>query len=231
MSPVASVLALRPCRPVLLAFLFGAISAGCASTPKQAVELSVTVGRDIESVHSAHVALAGKYFDRMESDVNRFVDTKYRPYCIEKSMQDFRLVERIKDPSAAEGLDPLDVMQIFVEGITKEIEDYRARTLAPIRAQRKQVMTSLENAYRQIQDGQSIVTGHLASILKVQDAQDAVLSEMNLAGLRAKTVDAIAAASDRIEDLTLKATVNRGKLEGFKDTAAQLEKATQSIGK
>lgn len=204
---------------------------GCASTPKQAVELSVTVGRDIQAVHLAHVALAGRYFDRMEADVNAFVDAKYRPYSIERNMKDFRLVEKLTDRSRADGLDPLDVLQIFVERITADIEGYRAQLLGPIRAQRKKVMASIEGAYRQIQDGQSIVTGHLASIVKVQDAQDAVLAKLDLAGLREKTVDAAAAASDQIAEATRKAEYGRGKLEDFEKSIERLKKATEALGK
>lgn len=204
---------------------------GCASTPKQAVELSVTVGRDIQAVHLAHVALADRYFDRMEADVNAFVDAKYRPYSIERNMKDFRLVEKLTDRSKAGGLDPLDLLQIFVERITADIEGYRAQLLGPIRAQRQKVMASIEGAYRQIQDGQSIVTGHLASIVKVQDAQDAVLSKLDLAGLREKTVDAAAAASDQIAELTRKAEFGRGKLEDFEKSIERLKKATENLGK
>ena len=106
-----------------------AILSACASTPRQTVELSATVGRDLEAVHVAHVALARRYFDRIESDVNSFVDETYRPYMISRSMKDFGLVDKIVKPPAS--LDALDVMQDFVEAITREIEAYRAQLLQP----------------------------------------------------------------------------------------------------
>lgn len=213
------------------ALLAAVALAACASTPRQAVELSATVGRDVEAVHRAHIALAGKYFDRMEADVNAFVDGRYRPYSIEKNMKDFRLVEKVTDRTKANGVDPLDVLQIFVEVITADIEGYRARALGPIRKQRQQVLASLEAAYRQIQDGQAIVTGHLASIVKVQDAQDAVLAKLDLAGLREKTVDAAAAASDQIAELTSKAEAGRAKIEELEKAIEKIKKATAPPGK
>ena len=214
------------------AVLLAAVAlAACASTPKQAVELSATVGRDVEKVHRAHLALAGKYFDRMEADVDAFVETRYRPYSIEKNMKDFRLLEKVTDRTKAGGLDPLDVLQIFVEVVSADVEGYRAKVRGPVRRQRQQVMASLEAAYRQIQDGQAIVTGHLASIVKVQDAQDAVLAKLDLAGLREQTVDAAAAASDQIAELTRKAEAGRGKLEELEKTIEGLKKATEKLGK
>ncbi len=232
MSSLPRITSLRGRAGVLFSSLMiTASAAGCASTPKQAVELSVTVGRDIEAVRAAHVALASKYFDRMEADVNAFIDAKYRSYSIERNMKDFHLIEKITDRSKAGGLDALDVMQVFVEKIAGDIEAYRGQMLGPIRAQRQKVMTSLEDAYRQIRDGNSIVTGHLASIVKVQDAQDEVLAKLNLSGLREKTVDATAAASDQLAELTRKAEFGRGKLEEFEKTIERLKKATDNLGK
>jgi hypothetical protein len=56
---------------------------GCAMVPKESVELSTTVGRDIASVHEAHRNLANALFGRMKQDVNRFVDDVYAPFQIQ----------------------------------------------------------------------------------------------------------------------------------------------------
>ncbi|OLD69116.1 MAG: hypothetical protein AUI33_09200, partial [Ignavibacteria bacterium 13_1_40CM_2_61_4] len=177
-------------------------SLACASTPKQAIELSATVGRDLAAVHDAHVALAKRYFDRMDADVNSFVDQTYRPFVIERSIRNFKLLDRIVHP--LEGTDAVDIMRIFVDSITRDIEQYRADLLRPIRAQRDKVFTSLEDAYRRIQDGNSVITGHLASLVAVQDAQDQALAEAGLQGIRERLVDASANASDQLTDLVRK---------------------------
>jgi hypothetical protein len=115
--------------------------------------------------------------------------------------------------------------------LTKEIEDYRKLLLQPIRAQREMVLSTLEQAYRQIQDGNAIVTGHLASIVAVQDAQDEVLKQMGLGGLRQKLVDSTAQASDKIAELTREGASAQGKTAKVVETIEELKKATQSIGK
>lgn len=46
----------------------------CVEVPKESVELSVTIGRDLGDVHRANRELATRYFDRIKDDVNRFGD-------------------------------------------------------------------------------------------------------------------------------------------------------------
>jgi hypothetical protein len=70
-------------------------------------------------------------------------------------------------PSAWQGVDQLDVMGVFVEEVVADIEDFRSSLLKPVRAQRVEVQTAIETAYRRIQDAQAIVTGHLASVRRV----------------------------------------------------------------
>jgi hypothetical protein len=93
------------------------------------------------------------------------------------------------------------------------------------------VLSALEQAYRQIQDGQSIITGHLASIVAVQDAQDQALSRAGLQGLREKLVDSTAKASEQISDLTRRADSARGKEDDIRKTLERLKTVTQAIGK
>ena len=60
---------------------------GCAHVPKESVELSATVGRDIAQVYRAHRELAVVLYERIKSDINRFIDEVYAPYQIQKLLQ------------------------------------------------------------------------------------------------------------------------------------------------
>jgi hypothetical protein len=60
----------------------------CAYAPKQAVELSSTVGRDISEIKKSHVALADLYFNRLYDDINNFVDNIYLPFQIQNTLSD-----------------------------------------------------------------------------------------------------------------------------------------------
>ena len=80
------------------------------------------MGRDLDAVHRAHIALLDSYFDRMESDVNVFVDSEYRAYSIERNMKDFKLVDKVRDPSTAGGgLDALDAYQFVSQNAVSPV--------------------------------------------------------------------------------------------------------------
>jgi hypothetical protein len=215
--------------PGLLALL-AMLSGACASTPKQAVQLSATVGRDVASVHAAHVALVRQYFARIDADIDTFVDKTYRPYLIRETLKKFDLVGKLKDPTKAKGLDALDVTETYVESLTEELSSYRARLHAPIQRQRALVLEKLEAAYRQIQDGNAIVTGHLASVVSVHDAQDEVLSKAGLTGLRETVVDQTARLSDTIAEISREAQTALDKAGAFSRAPQKLETAVQPSG-
>jgi hypothetical protein len=212
--------------------VIAALITACASVPQQAVDLSVTAGRDLDAVHHAHLALLDSYFDRMESDVNAFVDSEYRAYSIERNMKDFQLLEKIRDPTTAgDGIDAVEVMEVFVEEIVADIEAFRGSLLAPVRAQRAEVRTAVEDAYRRIQDAQAIVTGHLASVRRVHDLQDEMLARASLEGLREKFVDTTAKSADAVAKLTKQTEYVRGKMDDFQKELEKLKSATESLKK
>jgi len=67
-------------------FMIAITLTACAQVPKESVELSSTVGRDLAVVYDAHRELAQVLFSRMRHDVNRFVDDVYAPYQIKVAM-------------------------------------------------------------------------------------------------------------------------------------------------
>jgi hypothetical protein len=85
-------------RVVLCLILVCALTA-CAQVPKQSVELSATVGRDLVTVHNSHRELAQILFTRMERDINHFVDTVYAPYQIREAMKHQGDLATSKDPN------------------------------------------------------------------------------------------------------------------------------------
>ena len=203
---------------------------GCAAVPKEAVDLSATVGRDLDAVHRAHLALLDGYFDRMESDINSFVDTQYRPYSIEQNSRDFKLVERLTaQPASTAELDHLDVLQIFVEEVVADIEAFRSELLAPVRKQRVEVRSAIETSYRRIQDAQAIVTGHLASVRRVHDLHEDLLAKADLQDLPNKFVDGAVKTSEQIEKITTKAKYANDKSGEFDRALEQLRKLTESM--
>jgi len=204
---------------LLVVMMVGMALSACAQVPREAVELSTTVGKDLAQVHEAHVNLAHVLFDRMKSDVNSFVDDVYTPYFINKHLQaeqnDFELGKEslfgtldkaIKHPDNAEyQSDAIAYMEVVVSTIHDNVELYRKKRLKPILDQEKEALTEINKSYMRIHYANSIVTGHLASVAKVYDAQEEVLNQMGVEGLREKIGSRLAKTSESVRDIVEKA--------------------------
>jgi len=161
--------------------------AGCASVPPASVELSATIGRDLDSVHAANRALAQLHFDSLIERIDRFVDAEYRPFVLEHLLADLDLATELEaagdDP---DGLDLLDMLSIILEEASLRIEAFRAELHDPVQQQRRHTLAAIDRAFQQLQTANAVVTGHLASVRKVHDLQAEVLAAADLEGATAE---------------------------------------------
>lgn len=215
--------------------------AACAIVPKETVELSTTVGRDIATARESHRALAYTLFGRMKQDVNRFVDDIYAPYQIQFVLAQQKKREEAGDEnnlfSVMEGAmqqprdaqaqkDVLLVMQAIVEAVHADVEEYRQLRMAPVLSQEQEVIAAIERIYDQIERGNAVVTAHLASVVKVHEAQDEILAEADLAGLRERIGVTLSDASAELAEFVNGAQ----KVEGSIDEAsAKVDEMTRKL--
>ena len=203
-------------RLLLLAAL--ALAAGCATVPKESIELSATVGRDLTVVHEANRNLALLHFDHLLADVDRFVDEVYRPYIIQATMEDLDLVGEMQLSLAGEhDLDALDILTIYAEETMAQIDTFRREMRGPIEAQRREVLVSLDEAFQQLQTANAVVTAHLKSVAKVHDAQDEMLAQAGLEGYREKVAIGLTGLSDEVNELLAKARAAETDLDTLPD--------------
>mgnify|MGYP006154804573 FL=1 len=179
-----------------------ALITSCAVVPKESVELSATVGRDIVSAYHSHKELANILFARMKKDVNTFVDEVYAPYQIglileadladsnsglEDSMTGAIMAAANNSKDSKKQKEAFLKMNKVVFYIHNEVESFRKKMLKNIKDQEKEVLGAIDRSYNQIIYANSIVTGHLASIRKVHDVQEEILNEFGLDDMRSKT--------------------------------------------
>lgn len=237
---------MRVKRAVVLVLMF--IFLGCAQVPRESVELSTTVGRDIAEAYRAHRELAIILYTRMKSDINKFIDEVYAPYVIkellEKDQARFQQGNALSLFSALNSavqqpdnkniqIKALDFMDIFVQKLRGRIESYRAELLKPVIDQEKRLLAAIDRSYNQIHYANSIVTGHLASVVKVHDAQDEVLKEFGLEGLRKDVAENLAKVSKEVASLVEKGKKAEEEIEKASETAQEktelLEKKFKEI--
>jgi hypothetical protein len=181
-----------------------ALLVGCTEAPRQTVELSNTVGRDLLEVQRAHRELATRYFDRIKADINNFVDTKYRTYLIQSTLKDpqFRFMDRFQASLRPDArVDAVSFMEIYSGTVIKRIEDFRRDMLAPVQKQERQFLADLDDAYQRLNAGNATVTAYLASTVKVSDAQNQLLATLGAPNLRQQFVDGTVTFSDQVAGL------------------------------
>ena len=204
-----------PLRNRVLALILAVLTSSCAHTPKQAVALATTVGRDISEVYRAHRELAVILFQRIKRDINTFVDEVYTPYQIQQQLgfefTDFRngedgLLKSLTNAAVvgagpAQASDAMEKVDIFLDEVRRNIEQFRRDRLDLVIQQETELLARIDSAYMQLHYANSIVTGHLASIVEVHDAQEQILSELGVRGLRERVGTRLAEASNKIAEL------------------------------
>ncbi len=196
----------------------------CAQVPKEAVELSATVGRDLAEMKKSHIALVDLYYSELMNDINSFVDNVYLPYQIQRTLSDdlwknemLSVIESASkhDPSGTAQKESFEKIQAFLIIIQEEVEAYRKLKLKPVQDQYASVLKNIQSSYDQIHYANSIVTGHLASVVKVHDAQNEILEKVDLRDLRVKVGTETAGISSKIGELVEKAKDGENDLESI----------------
>ncbi|WP_321470984.1 hypothetical protein [Halarcobacter sp.] len=217
----------------------------CAQVPKQSVELSTTLGKDIANTHQAHIQLAKLFFKRMENDVNRFIDTTYTQYQIRAAMKRQKELADInsnkslilaiqhafKDNASSKlQTKVLKGMEIFVQKIHEDIEKMRKEMLNPLKKQEEELISSINRAYQTMHYANSIVTGHLSSIIKVHDLQQEVLEKIGIEkDLRVEIGEKLSKSSLKIAELINKTEYANEKIDKAKQTAESIKETIKKL--
>ena len=152
----------------------------------------------------------------MKKDVNVFVDDVYKPYQVGKLLEmDFEdansgsyesmtgsIIDAAKNSSdKTKQKKAIGFMNDFLSVVYNEIEAYRKNLLAPIEEQEFEVIAAIDRSYNQIIYANSIVTGHLASVRKVHDAQEGILNEFSLENFRMETAKKLTNYSIGVDEI------------------------------
>jgi hypothetical protein len=95
----------------------------------------------------------------------------------------------------------ISLMKDFVSVVYDEVEDYRKTLIDPIEKQESEVSDAIDRSYNQIIYANSIVTGHLASVRKVYDAQEEILNEFGLENFNNRTAQKLSDYSVSVEKI------------------------------
>lgn len=170
---------------------------GCASVPKEVVELSYTVGKDLQTLHLSYKDLVTEHFQSLRNYSLNFLEKQWKPKFIKRFIEDGGLIE------SAKGSDPnivLEDVELWAEVAIGTIEEKKNELLDPIDKDEKELLTSVDASFSQLIQANSTITAHLNSIREVTEVQDEALKALKLDDLRDKINNMLALASDKSKE-------------------------------
>lgn len=182
------------------------LGTGCASAPRESVDLSYTLGADIEALHQSHRELIGRYFQALRDQVNDSIDRVYIPAYINSFVVSGRLVQHAQNQRA-------DLVEHWARLAVKKIDLERRARLQPLIDAERELLVSVDDAFDRAVRANAAITAHLNSIVKTQQSQDDLLASLRLKDIRQKIHSALADASDKTTRITEEITSATSKLE------------------
>jgi hypothetical protein len=178
-------------RSVMALVVVGILGAsGCATVPKEAVQLSYVVGEDIQQIYGSYRSLVKLSFENIRQRGLTVIDKVFIPAYIQEFAVSGGLAEAAQASNQTERVEFW--ARLAVERIDKERRDF----LLPIDAQEDSLLAVIDDAFRRMIRANAAVTAHLSSVREVEEMQDTMLEAMRVRDIRDKITDGIAKASD-----------------------------------
>ncbi len=171
-------------------------SFGCATVPKESVELSRLVGEMIGSAKVSHVNMVNRHFDHLRSEVEYFAFHDYK----EAFLKNVRKVAKEKDPNFVDlSIDEYDQFLM-------RIQEKRNEWLQEVEKNRQVVLQSLEEHYAVLTQANATVTGFLRSAAEISETREALLQRfgpsIGISGTKIKEMeDKLLEGTDRIRSV------------------------------
>lgn len=163
---------------------------GCASVPKESVELSYTIGQDLEALHQSHKLLVQRYFTALRREVNKAIDTAFMPAYINSFVRKGKLIEHATNNRA-------DLVEAWARIAVETLDKERRQRLAPLNQAEQELLATVDQAFDRAVRANATVTAHLNSIREVDEVQNEVLEALNLKDLRDKINNELIKVSDK----------------------------------
>lgn len=179
---------------------------GCANVPRESVDLSYTLGQDLEALHQSHRDLVTRYFDALRGQVNDTIDQVFIPIYINDFVVSGKLVQHAQNQRA-------DLIEAWARFAIKRIDRERRERLQPLNDAERELLTSVNEAFDKATRANAAITAQLSSVVKTQRAQDELLESFKLKELRGKIHDALADASTKASKITSDINATNSKLE------------------
>lgn len=163
---------------VIVPFIYG-----CATIPRESVELSSLVGEMISSAKVSHVNMVNRHFDYLRSEVEDFAFHDYK----DAFLANVRKLSKEKDANFVDiSIDQYDRVIVKIQGKRNE-------WLQEVEKNRQVVLQALEEHYVVLAQANANVTSMLRSAANISETRAALLERfgpsIGISGTKIKEVE------------------------------------------
>ena len=198
------------CRPLVSIFCLAALL-GCASTPKEMVELSYAMGEDLAAVHKSYRRLVHDRFEGFRAERIAYLNNQWWPIYLRDWTERGKLGDiavgktvwsmserKFTAPTAGkESVEKFKSLQVWAGTAIHEIEKKKKTLMEPLDKDEQAMLTMIDEAFNRLYRANAAITAHLNSLRKVQEVQDQALQALRVKDLRDVIDKKLVEASDR----------------------------------
>tara|TARA_R110001583_G_scaffold1612_4_gene12707 strand:+ start:5135 stop:5764 length:630 start_codon:yes stop_codon:yes gene_type:complete len=185
---------------------------GCSATvPKEVVELSYKMEKDMVEVQSTYISLVKQHIGLLKLQRENYLKNEWIPLYVKSWIDDGQLIgmadgsveydEEADEFKSVTTPTPnrqaqLNGVVLWAEAAVSVIDEKRLSLIKPLELAEVELIDSINQSFSLLLRGNKTITAHLNSIREVQDVQNDLLSKVELGGLRDKLNTQLSQLSD-----------------------------------
>ncbi|PML67113.1 hypothetical protein FCV85_05475 [Vibrio sp. F13] len=173
------------------------LSACAATVPKEVVELSYQMEKDMSQVEEAYVTLVRQHVSMLKKQREDYLYREWVPVMLEDWIQTGQLIEMaqgtvvydesmggFKTVTQPDRLSQLSSITEWALAASEEIEAKKRELIQPLEEAEQKLIADIHLSFNLLIQGNQTITAHLNSIREVQDVQNKLLERAGWDGLR-----------------------------------------------
>ncbi len=170
---------LKPGKVLLLTLML--FSTGCASIPPESAELSVELGKKINQIETANMALLDQYFNYKKQQIDDFIDKQWIPLFASNFYSNPQ-IERAWNTIVRENDTPQRMEFMLRTGtrMQQAIHQKRQSLMQPMNELHQALRQSIEENYSQAKSINNSISSFLVSASKLAENRNRYLSMLGV---------------------------------------------------
>jgi hypothetical protein len=169
---------------------------GCATVPKESVDLSIELTKMIRSAEASHLATLQLFLDERKQRADDFLKNTWTPKFMQNAMRDSHILDTLKAQHT--DVQREVVMKEFSEDAASVISERRASMMGAIDQIGEMLEDSIRAHYEDMLTVNQALTAHIRSVADVNATQTMILDALKIDPKALLPVDKINGVLEKI---------------------------------